>query len=367
MSDAPAAQQLTPTPIPFRVNFVMEDFASWEAESSAHAVADPDCMPERFRNPETAWIAQSYMRLRRRGHDVCLTDRFVPGEVCIALEALKGSNRPHKSFAISIQYHLLVARICDFNIVQNQLQLRRSNQRWLPHWPQPGLVGRDPSRNTRLERVGYFGDESLASELSGDAFRARIANLGVKLVTPKQWNDYTEIDAVLAVRNIPSSYLAYKPASKLYNAWAAGCPALLGPEPAFAVHRKSELDYFEVCNSADALGALARLKSEPELYSKVVANGLTRSREFTFDAVSRQWEQLLSGPVAERFAAWQRGPTWLRDARNLSRFVVRWGLHKQAIRNVERYNLELIQSGHDWRKTGPGAQSDGSLQLVPTA
>jgi hypothetical protein len=349
-------KEIPPIPIPFRVNFVMDSLKGWEAEAAAAEAPDVDAMPERIRPPvDAVWIAQSYMRLRKRGHDVRLTDKFVPEEVCVALAALKGSNRPYRSFAVSVQCHLLVARICEFNIVQNQLLLQRPNQALLPHWPQPGLIPRDVSRGTRLEHIGYFGDESLMSDFNSAAFRSELKKLGMTLVTHQQWNDYSNTDVVLAVRNVPQSYLAYKPASKLYNAWAAGCPALLGQEPAFAAHRRSNLDYIEVGNPAEALVALARLKAEPELFQNMVDNGIRRSCDFSVDAVARCWERLLSGPIADRLKLWRRGPRVWREARNLSRFVVRFGLHKRAMKNVESYNSRLVRTGHDWRRTEPVA------------
>jgi hypothetical protein len=48
------------------------------------------------------------------------------------------------------------------------------------------------------------------------------------------WHDYSTDDLVLAVRDLTEKDALVKPASKLVNAWIAGVPALLGPEPAFA-------------------------------------------------------------------------------------------------------------------------------------
>lgn len=43
----------------------------------------------------------------------------------------------------------------DCEIVQNQRQAAR-NRYWVPHWPPPGLIPRDPNR-TGVQRVVFTG------------------------------------------------------------------------------------------------------------------------------------------------------------------------------------------------------------------
>lgn len=352
MNDPEHIPDTTPLRIPFRVNFVMQSLAGWEEVAQTADCPDPDSMPERIRHVDAIWIAQGYMRLKRRGHDVRLTNYFVPDEVCVALGAMRISHKPYRSFAIAAQTHLLKARICDCNIVQNRELVERSNEYFIIHWPQPGLVKRNPDRGTRIERIGYFGDESLSGQLTSPAFLRQLEKLGMSLVTPEQWHDYHDTDVVLAVRKVPPSYTRFKPPSKLINSWAAGCPALVGPEQAFASLRRSPLDYFQVNGPHDVLDALRRLKTEPQLYEAMVANGAARMRDFTADAVARRWEELFAGPIAERYQQWLAGPRPWRAARNLFRFAGRIVEHKRAIRAVDRFNRDLKVTGFDWGKSG---------------
>jgi hypothetical protein len=348
-------QELTdtsPLKIPFRVNFVMESLADWRDVADAAECPDPETMPERIRPVDAIWIAQAYMRLKRRGQDVRLTDWFVPDEVCVTLGAARISRRPQQSFAIAAQTHLLKPRIVECNIVQNELLLERPNEYFMIHWPQPGLVKRDPSRGTRIERIGYFGDESLSNALRDRSFVSAVTEMGMSLHTPTQWNDCSDSDVILAVRNVPPEYTRYKPPSKLINAWAAGCPALVGPEQAFAALRKSPLDYFEVRTPDQVLTALRKLKADPSLFQAMVDNGFSRTREFTAAAVARRWEELLAGPIAERYRRWLAGPRAWRSVRNTARFAVRCVQHKQAQREVDRFNNQLKHTGFDWGVSG---------------
>lgn len=84
-----------------------------------------------------------------------------------------------------------------------------------------------------------------------DAFQDALRQRGVRFVSRFQgeWHDYQHVDAVLAIRDCPPVVLATKPASKLINAWKAGVPALLGPEPAYRELRTSPLDFLEAASA----------------------------------------------------------------------------------------------------------------------
>ena len=97
---------------------------------------------------------------------------------------------------------------------------------------------------------------------------------GLRKYDETQWNDYSEIDVIVAIRPNTSSQYPNKPASKLVNAWRAGIPAILGPEIAYREVRKSELDYIEAKNRYEVARAIRRLKDSPELYAGMVENGL---------------------------------------------------------------------------------------------
>jgi hypothetical protein len=157
---------------------------------------------------------------------------------------------------------------------------------------------------------------------------------------------------VLAVRNVPPSYTAHKPPSKLINAWAAGCAPLMGPEQAFAALRQSDLDYIDVRHPRDVLSALRRLKSEAGLFEAMVANGRERTRNYTADAVARRWEELLAGPIAERYRQWLALPKPLRRVRDAGQFVLRVLEHRKALKAIDDYNAQLRTTGFDWGEAG---------------
>lgn len=149
----------------------------------------------------------------------------------------------------------------------------------------------------------------------------------------QDWSDYTEADIVFAVRNATEYDLTLKPALKLINAWFAGCPAILGPEPGYQALRKSELDYFEVCSPEEAVAAVRRLKDNPALYAAMVQNGYERAKEFTTEQLAERWRDLLADPIATGYERWLQQSTVQKVAGRPIQFAWRVQQHKQNHRH----------------------------------
>lgn len=202
--------------------------------------------------------------------------------------------------------------LADFELVQNREQ-SGARSFYLPHWPQPGLVPRDDSRGERCERIAFKGYlENLHPDFRDERWAAFLCGLGITWVVDAvpfarganeraalAWPDYRTVDAVLAVR--PARVAAgSKPATKLYNAWLAGVPALLGVEPGYRALRRSALDYLEVDGFASAAVAVRRLRDEPGLYRAMVERGRARAGEFSVAAVTAAWRTMLAETLPER-------------------------------------------------------------------
>ena len=214
---------------------------------------------------------------------------------------------------------------------------------FIPHWPQPGLIPRDPARGRRIETLCFKGSETnLYEPFRSPAFREELQSCGLELqydvkenagpADPPRWHDYSSTDLVLAVRDATEVDLKIKPASKLVNAWLAGCPALLGPEPAFQALRRGELDYFEVREPKDVLAVVAKLRDSPSLFEAIVRNGTARAAEFSHQRVTECWHRLLSGPAARDFSALRSKRGSVHRARRWVRFCRQVLLHKANVR-----------------------------------
>jgi hypothetical protein len=309
-------------------HFVIANGDSWrdllEVEARGYLPPAPREIAGRIKNNEDCWVILTYVHLRRRGLPVRLQTRFVPDAICVASGLDYGiRTRPDQSFVIACRGDGPRVALCDFQVVQNPCNVWSQNDFLIPLWPQPDLLPRDPGRETLLRNVVYKGDlGNLNEPFRRPEFRAALEKRGLRLSLDGKpegnglvsWGDYREADLLLAVRNLTRGDAKLKPASKLLNAWHAGVPALLGPEPAFQRLRRSEFDYLEIRTPEDALAAIDRLLAEPQRYRAMVEQAARRSPEFGEDATARLWIELLE--AAERgLARWRRRPGPLRSLR----------------------------------------------------
>ncbi len=304
-------------PSPYRIVFVLHHGDRWP-EVLAGETPAPDAVPERIKSNEDCWILQTYLRLRRAGFPVEISTRPDPGAVNVVDGVDFGTRRLRPdAFFLACRSDGTGAEVCQVIVVQNPRDSTGAHCAYLPHWPQPGLRPRDPSRGVRVERVVFKGDENvnLLPALRGEGFRAKLAALGCTWEVsgksprgePVAWNDYREADVVVAVRDISAAFADAKPSSKLVNAWLAGVPAALGPESAYHDLRRTPYDYLEVRSEVEVLEAVAWLQRHPAAYAEMVRNGLARGREFAADALVERWWAFLGGPaVGEAFVRFQR-------------------------------------------------------------
>ena len=268
------------------------------------------------------WILQTFLFLKRRGNDVRLSDSMPSRGIAIVhFDDVGLRSYGLNSFMVVIRADRPVADLCDIQIVQNPRAVNSPRDFFIPYWPQPGLIPRDPARGDRVARVGFVGrSQNLAEAYKDGAFERGLRELGVEFVfRSKEWWDYSDLDVVLGVRDGQESFMDSKPASKLVNSWMAGCPAVLGRESAFEVLRQSDLDFYRVSSVPEALEAIRELKEDPTRYRAMVDNGNARKRDFMADRISEGWEELLAGPVREGYAQWSR-QGWVR---RIFRFAMR--------------------------------------------
>jgi hypothetical protein len=263
------------------------------------------------------WTLQTYLHLREQNFPCQLVDALPDKGIVVA-------HRDSFPYGLKPASDLLMVCIkadrnphpyAQAHIVQNPEESKfLPNAFYIPLWPQPGLIKRDPKRGCRVENVAYMGiTHNLASELQAQDWQDRLQQIGLNWqIRPRAaWHDYSDVDVVLAVRNFDNQDPFYwKPATKLYNAWHARVPAVLGRESAFRAERKGELDYFEVKTPDEALKALKQLKEDPQLYQSIVVNGKMRSQEKSQTRVKQIWQETLTQKLIPQYEAWCHSPGW---------------------------------------------------------
>ena len=318
-------------PLPSRVYFVCRSLDRWAdvLRGDDQMPESLDAQPDRVVTHEDMTIVQTFVNLRRSGLAVRLVDapRADAFNVVSSLD-LQISHHTSQAFIVAFRGDWARPELADLTLTMNGSIATRRTEFPMPHWIQTGLIPRDPSRADRLERLVFKGDlVNLDPRFATDRFRDELAAIGVRFDTQPYvhetkssgWHDYTDVDAVLAIRAIHPTELATKPASKLINAWAAGVPAVLGNEPAFRELRRDPLDYVEIASPEEAIAALRRLKEQPDEYRAMVDHGAVRAADYTNARIAERWHAFLSGPGEVAYREWLTRNPRRREAE----FVVR--------------------------------------------
>ena len=309
------------------VHFVHKGLYSWpELEVGKDQVSTNILL--RIANGRDAWIINTYLRLLFAGHQVTISDRFEPDALCVAHhDDIKPGPEIWKSFVVAVRADRDRTFICDTEIVQSPASSEYLHSYYLPHWTQPGLIPRDPARGSVIKRMGYLGTlQNLAARFRTQDFAAALFSIGVEFVVredPATWHDYSDLDLILAIRDGTPYFLASKPATKLFNAWRAGCPAMVGAEPAYAYHQKTPLDYIQVEKTTEVISAILRLRRDPALYQRYTEMAIERSAEVRESEILKCWVELLQGPILERYKIWRSSHILQRRGKSLARFYYR--------------------------------------------
>ncbi|PWT77537.1 MAG: hypothetical protein C5B60_02570 [Chloroflexi bacterium] len=185
------------------------------------------------------------------------------------------------------------------------------------NWPQNNLIRRNPQRRHVTTACFHGNSANLLTSAGILQLRTRLQDAGIDFCMPARpaWHDYSNCDVVVAVRRpehfehemVGAFNVRTKPAAKLINAWHAGVPAILSPDPAYERLRRSDLDYITATTVDEIVGAVRLLEQDHTLYQAMVENGARRATDFTVKAVAQSWIELLSEkilPLArEKFGA----------------------------------------------------------------
>ena len=251
------------------------------------------------------WIYLTILRLSRAKVDITLCHTIPEEGIVVALTGnlMPEFRAPEGVYLIGVVADGTPHPACHFHILQNAAHARRlRHSAYIPLWPQPGLIPRDPARGERFENVVFYGDPpNLAPEIRDPSFGKLLKNrfnLDFQIAGADRWHDYSETDCVLAIREFGSKPFLRKPATKLYNAWMAGVPMIGGIDSAFATDGRAGIDYMQ-CDTLESLwSAVARLKDDPDFRKRMVAEGGSAAQQFTPEAITGRWQNLLHSLVA---------------------------------------------------------------------
>jgi hypothetical protein len=269
------------------------------------------------------WTLQTYLYLKEFGFP-CELVTTMPNEgiVLTHRDFLDASFQPNsKLLLVCLRADVDRHPYAQLHIVQNPYQTINKSpislweSYFIPHWHQASLIPRDPRRGDTFENVTFIGNEvNLVPEFRDSSWYEQLDNLGLKFqqkLSHNEWHNYSSIDVILAIRSFGrENYWRGKPASKLYNAWHAGIPAILGFETAFKAEQKRDLDYLEATSLTEVINALKLLKNNPEMRQAMAKNGLVRAKETQPDMMITRWTDFLLEVAVPRYKKWRSMPAW---------------------------------------------------------
>jgi len=304
------------------------------APSSAELLAwDPDAEPQRYASGVGHNVYELFNRLARDGVDVTLGPELGPGVHLTVLYAPSIESLAPRKRAVDVirrsqgryaliradapvEFRLPVRPVVDF--VPLRSAAAEGWQRWLPPLPQRGLVPRSPDRYGRIRSVAFKGNpENVPPELWTGGWEAKLASRKIACVldvpratdgSDQAWHDFSAVDVVLCVRNPPKRRdLARKPATRLLNAWAAGCIPFVEREPAYLELVHDGEDSFVVDGLDHCLDVLDDLAADPARIGGL-ERGVERQRGNLAPAVVlARWAQaLLDAAQAAETVGWRR-------------------------------------------------------------
>jgi len=284
----------------------------------------PAVIPEQIETYQTefkddiyAWTLQTYVYLKNSGLSCSLVREMPQAGIVVAhRDCLVPDNylNPHPDvLLVCIQSNRQRLSYAQLHVVQNPYLAKQITQGYfIPPWSTPGLQPRDPKRGDRFENVVYIGHlNDLATELKHYSFRERVRSLGlswqVQIHNPF---DYSNVDAVLAVRNFSpaidhqTEHFISESAIKLHDAWLAGVPVILGHECAYQFMRQQELDYLEANQVEDVVSILNRLQTDLDFRQATIRAGKLRVQSITQQSLVAKWHHFFEQVAIPSYQEW---------------------------------------------------------------
>lgn len=281
-----------------------------------------------------AWTLQTYLRLKADNFPCKLVNKIPEKGIVIVhrksldLHQLKIKSRKN-ILLVCIKSDAKPYPSAQIQIVQNPVEASIFHQNYyIPHWTQPGLIPRDPQRGDCFKHIAFFGHKNnLVSELLKPEWQVQLKRLNLNWCPiinqnhwtdyrqiDNRWNDYRQIDAIVAIRSFGKSKIySNKPATKLYNSWLAGVPAILGYESAYWAEGKPNFNYLEVTSLDELILALQQLKESPKLRKTLIENGKIRAKEIHPDKITQKWRDFLEQVAIPAFEEWCSKPQWMQN------------------------------------------------------
>ena len=274
----------------------------------------PEEVQDRMANGVDIWIALTYLIFTKNGYKVTIGRSAKPDKINIIDGITTGSEDIRSDcFYVSCRNDGHFPSLGNVVLHQNLIHTGRKKEIYMPQWPQPGLVFREASRENSIKKIAFFGQpkRNLLKELQTKEFKDDLEKRGVEFAIEGKnkggycWNNYSDVDLILAVRDkLPSAIMELKPVNKVTNSWLAGALCITGPEPAILATFKHGEPLLIATTAEDILKHIDDLQAKPERFEALRKSALKASADYCEESVFQAWVEMEKA-VTPRFQSWQ--------------------------------------------------------------
>ncbi len=262
------------------------------------------------------WIYQTWRLLTEAGIKSSLVTELPTTGLVLALSGtldISFQSHHHDSlfFLVDIVADGLPHPAAHAHLVQNQAHARRlPRSNFIPLWPQHHLIPRNSDRGFRFENIAFFGDpKNLTKEFFSPSWKDSLKkelSLQFEIRHSDRWHDYSDVDAVIAIRDFSHARQLHKPATKLYNAWLAGVPFIGGNDSAYQMDGRSGVDYLMAQSPKQVFLYLQKLKEDLTFRSHLIERGYESSKKFNQAATLERWKVFIQTTLPALAHEWQK-------------------------------------------------------------
>ena len=188
---------------------------------------------------------------------------------------------------------------------------------FIAHWNQNDIIKRNSSRGESFKNVCFYGiDQNFPQKLLEPSFKEKLKKEGIdlKIITDSdQWNDYSETDCVLAIRDFENKPHYNKPFSKIINSYLAGVPVIAGNESS-SLYLKNGLGIgiSIVTNPDECFNAIKQVKENYLSSLKRIIIDKDKLKEFQDEAIVLSWDKLLR-EMQQNYQLWRNSSSLAKN------------------------------------------------------
>ena len=188
---------------------------------------------------------------------------------------------------------------------------------FIAHWNQNDIIKRNFFRGESFKNVSFYGiDQNFPQKLLEPSFKEKLKKEGIdlKIITDSdQWNDYSETDCVLAIRDFENKPHYNKPFSKIINSYLAGVPVIAGNESS-SLYLKNGLGIgiSIVTNPDECFNAIKQVKENYLSSLKRIIIDKVKLKEFQDEAIVLSWDKLLL-EMQQNYQLWRNSSSLAKN------------------------------------------------------